>query len=145
MVTPKIKVFIVDDYIPMRESLRKLLAMEPDMEVCGEAGDVESAYRSIQAHTPDLVVVDLILGRESGLELVKKLNRQMKDVPVLVLTMLPEHLNVDTVLSHGARGYIMKSESPDHILAAMRRVLAGEVYLSVPMKHQRADKNHADQ
>ncbi len=133
METKKAKVFIVDDYLPMRESLKKLLDLETDLEVCGEASDVETAYRGIQTTHPDIALVDLVLGQETGTELLKRLNGQLQILPVLVLSMLPETLNAATVLEQGARGYIMKSESPDHILAALRHVLAGEIYLSPEM------------
>jgi DNA-binding NarL/FixJ family response regulator len=133
METKKAKVFIVDDYLPMRQSLRKLLEMETDLQVCGEATDVEAAYQGIQTTQPDVAIVDLILGSQTGLELLKKLNGQLQILPVLILSMLPEALNAETVLNKGARGYIMKSESPDHILAALRQVLKGEIYLSPEM------------
>ncbi len=107
--------------------------LETDMEVCGEAGDVESAYQGIQSTHPDIAIVDLILGPETGLELLRKLNGQLQSLPVLVLSMLPENLNAETVLNTGARGYIMKSESPDQILTALRCVLKGQTYLSPEM------------
>lgn len=125
--------FIVDDYSPMRDSLRKLLALEPDLEVCGEAGSVNAAYQAIQSSQPDITILDLVLGRETGFELLKRLQGKLPHLPVLVLSMLPESLNAANALELGARGYIMKSESPDLILAALRRVLSGEIYLSPVM------------
>lgn len=127
------RVFIVDDYSPMRDSLRKLLALEPDLEVCGEAGSVNAAYQAIQSSQPDITILDLVLGRETGFELLKRLQGKLPHLPVLVLSMLPESLNAANALELGARGYIMKSESPDLILAALRRVLSGEIYLSPVM------------
>jgi DNA-binding NarL/FixJ family response regulator len=76
-----------------------------------------------------VAIVDLILGQETGLELLKRLGARLQALPVLILTMLPENLNAATALELGARGYIMKSESPDKILEALRQVLKGNVYL----------------
>lgn len=132
----KARVFIVDDFAPMRDSLRKLLALEPDLEVCGEASNVTAAYEGIQLSHPDVAIVDLVLGPETGIELLRRLNHHVQTLPVLILSMLPERLNASTVLDHGARGYIMKSESPDHILDALRRVLHGEIYLSPEMSQK---------
>lgn len=144
MEAKKIKIFIVDDYRPMRESLKKLIDLEIDLDVCGEAGDVDKAYEEIQATQPDVVIIDLVLGRETGLELLQRLDRQLQILPVLVLSMLPESLNAETVLNMGARGYVMKSESPDQILIALRRVLDGEIYLSPAMalKLHKAGQSH---
>jgi DNA-binding NarL/FixJ family response regulator len=136
------KVFIVDDYLPMRQSLRKMLELETDLHVCGEAQDVEAAYQGIQMTEPDVVIVDLILGTQTGLELLRRLNGQLQTLPVLILSMLPETLNAETVLNKGARGYIMKSESPDQILAALRRVLKGEIYLSPEMTSKLTARGH---
>jgi len=133
METKKIKVFLIDDYPRMRQSLRKLLDLEKDLEVCGEAGDVDTAYQGIQTTHPDVVIADLVLGRETGLDLLKRLEGSLTQLPVLVLSMLPEILNAEMVLDAGALGYIMKSESPDQILIAMRHVLKGEIYLSPAM------------
>ena len=142
METKRAKVFIVDDYPPMRQSLRKLLDLENDFQVCGEAGDIEQAYDGILATQPDVAVVDLILGRQTGLELLKRLDGLLKKLPVLVLTMLPESLNAETVLNTGARGYIMKSESPDQILTALRQVVNGRFYLSPVMTQQLTKKGY---
>lgn len=126
-------VFVVDDYAPMRQSLRKLFELEQDFQLCGEAADVDGGYEGIVAHKPDVVIVDLILGQQSGIELLKRMDGMLKKVPVLILSMLPEALNAETVLALGARGYIMKTESPDQILTAIRQVLNGDVYLSPAM------------
>ena len=143
METKRAKIFIVDDYLPMRQSLRKLLDLENDFAVCGEAGDVEQAYAGILASEPDVVVVDLVLGQQMGVELLNRLGSdRLAHLPILVLSMLPESLNAQTMLDKGARGYIMKSESPDQILTALRRVLNGQLYLSPEVTLQLTEKGY---
>lgn len=142
MENKRSRVFIVDDYAPMRQSLRKLLDMEPDFEVCGEAADVDQACQGILAAKPDVAIVDLVLGPDNGLDLLARLSEKSLPLPILILTMLPEALNVETVLNHQARGYIMKSESPDQILVALREVVKGNLYLSPEMAQKLSAKGY---
>lgn len=142
MESKKTKVFLVDDYSPMRESLRKMLDLEKDLEVCGEAGTVEEAYNGICALKPEVAIVDLVLGSETGLELLKRLNGLLPHLPVLVLSLLPESLNAENALKQGARGYIMKSESADQILFALREVIKGRTYVSPAIALQLTKRGH---
>jgi DNA-binding NarL/FixJ family response regulator len=145
MSQKRAKVFIVDDYPQMGTSLRKLLEYEQDFEVCGEADDVESAAKGIRECRPDVAIVDLVLGRETGVQLLVRLSGQLKKLPILILTMLPEHLNAKFLLEKGAKGYLMKSESPDQILYALRRVVSGKTYLSPAMElhlQRKGDHSH---
>ena len=133
MDTKRSRVFLIDDYPPMRAGLRKLLEYEPDFEVCGEAGTIEDAVSGIVSAQPDVAVLDLILKGQNGIEVLDRLNRIGNKAPVLILSMLPEHLNIRLLLDKGAKGYLMKSEPPEEILRALRVVLRGEVYLSAAM------------
>ena len=127
------RVFLVDDHVVVRSGLAELIGREPDLAVCGAAADAEDALQSIPRARPDLVLVDLSLPGTSGLELVKDLKRRCPKLPVLVLSMHEESLYAERVLQAGARGYVMKDKSFPEIRAAMRRVLAGRIYLSEEM------------
>src|ERR1019366_9512595 len=134
----KARDFLVDDYAPMRQSLRKLLEIEPEFEVCGEAATLDEGCEGILAAHPDVAIVDLVLARQTGLDLLNRLKDEagkMK-IPVLILSMHPEELYAELLLQRGARGYIMKTESSDQILAAIRKVLDGQIYLSAQMEKQ---------
>jgi DNA-binding NarL/FixJ family response regulator len=129
----KKKVVIVDDHPLFRERLAQLINHEPDMEVTGEADTAKDAIQLIRNTSPDLAIVDITLKEYSGLELVKSIKALSIGVPVLVLSMHDESLYAERALRAGATGYITKQQAADEVLSAIRRVLAGEVYLSEKM------------
>ena len=129
----KIRVVIVDDHPLFRERLAQLINHEPDMEVTGEADSAEDAIQLIRNRSPDLAIVDITLKGSSGLELIKSIKALSIGVPVLVLSMHEESLYAERALRAGATGYITKHQAADEVLSAIRRVLAGEVYLSEKM------------
>lgn len=114
----------------MREGLSQLIQAEPDLEVCGEAGDGYAALDLAAAQKPDLVLADLSMPGKSGLELIKDLRALVPEAAVLVLSMHDETLYAERALRAGARGYIMKQEGGQRLMHAIRRVLGGKVYVS---------------
>ena len=126
-------VFIVDDHSIVRRGLEQLINQEADLVVCGEAENGQAALEAMKKLTPDVALVDLSLDGESGLEIIKDIKARYPTVAVLVLSMHDEMFYAERVLRAGAKGYIMKLQAADKILAAIRRVLSGEVYLSDPM------------
>jgi DNA-binding NarL/FixJ family response regulator len=129
----KKKILIVDDHPIMRRGLAELIDLEKDLMVCGEADSTKMALEIIKTHAPDVALVDLSLKNESGLELIKDIKARFPNVLVLVLSMHDEGFYSERVLRAGAKGYIMKQQATDMVLVAIRRVLAGEVYLSEAM------------
>jgi DNA-binding NarL/FixJ family response regulator len=123
------RVLLVEDHPMFREQLKHLIAKETDLHVCGEADNKRDALILLQSASPDIVIVDLSLKGPSGLELIKDIKAQEFAVPVLVLSMHDELLYAERVLRAGARGYITKHETSTEVMAAIRKVLAGEVYL----------------
>ena len=126
----KRRIFVVDDHPVVRDGFRSIINQEPDLVVCGEAGDSSTALESLVSSAPDLILVDLSLGELSGLELLKDLAIQHPSIPVFVVSMHDEAIYADRVLRAGARGYLMKGESAERLLDAIRRVLAGNVFVS---------------
>ncbi|MEW6486538.1 MAG: response regulator transcription factor [Thermodesulfobacteriota bacterium] len=124
------RIFVVEDHPIFRLGLRELLEEESDFIVCGEADDIGSALEEIARTSPDLVIVDLSLKGRSGIDLLRDLRARYRDLPLLVLSMYDEALYAERALAAGARGYIMKQETSDSIVHAVRRVLEGKVYLS---------------
>jgi DNA-binding NarL/FixJ family response regulator len=134
------KVFLVDDHPLVREHLAALLQAETDIEVCGEAGDGPTAISLIGQRQPDLVILDISLKRSHGLELLKDLKALRPDLPVLVLSMHDEALYAERALRAGASGYITKEAATVNVLSAVRKVLAGQVYLSEAMAGRMVQK-----
>jgi DNA-binding NarL/FixJ family response regulator len=127
------RILVVDDHPMMREGLGQLLGGQADLELCASAEDAAGALRVVEHAALDLVLVDISLRESNGLELIKDLRLRRPRLPVLVLSMHDETLYAERVLRAGAQGYVMKSESGDVILAAIRQVLAGRIHLSDAM------------
>jgi DNA-binding NarL/FixJ family response regulator len=106
-----------------------LINREPDLMVCGEAEEMHSAAEAIATLRPDIVLLDISLGGPDGLELLKQLRAHGDDLPVLILSMHDESIYAERVLRAGANGYIMKQEATELVLTALRRILAGQVYV----------------
>jgi DNA-binding NarL/FixJ family response regulator len=133
MTEQKKRVVIVDDHPLFRDRLTQLINHELDMEVCGESETAEQAIQLIRRVTPDLAIVDITLKGSSGLELIKGIRALSIGIPVLVLSMHEESLYAERALRAGATGYITKNQGAEEVLAAIRRVLTGEIYLSNKM------------
>jgi DNA-binding NarL/FixJ family response regulator len=127
------RVYIVDDHTMFRDGLRQMINVEPDLSVCGDAADAEHAMAELRELKPDLVIVDISLAGSSGIDLVKAIKRDFEDLAVLVVSMHDESLYGERALRAGAMGYIMKSEPAKTVLAALRKVLRGEVHISEKM------------
>ena len=127
---PKPRIVIVDDHPIARQGIRLLIESSDDLCVCGEAADADGALDAVANFKPDLAVVDLSLNGKPGLELIKDLRSMHEKLPILVLSMHDETMYAERALRAGARGYIQKQEATDKILLAIRRILAGEIYVS---------------
>jgi DNA-binding NarL/FixJ family response regulator len=126
-------VLIVDDHPIVRQGLAQLINQESDLHVCGQAEDGHEALQGIRTLDPDMVVVDISLKDTSGIELIKDIKVQYPNLPVLTLSMHDEGIYAERAMRAGARGYIMKQEATEKVVTAIRRVLAGEVYVSEGM------------
>jgi len=129
-VARKHSVFIVDDHPLVREGLTNLINGQSDLIVCGEANNSAEAIEGIARALPDVAIIDISLTNESGLELIKHLVKQFPQVAIIVLSMHDETLYAERALRAGARGYVMKHETSKSVLASIRRVLDGDIYVS---------------
>ena len=127
------KILLVDDHPLMRRGQADLLAREPDLVVCGEAGTAREAMTAIATLSPDLVLTDMALPDKNGLELIKDIQALHPGLPVLAMSMQEESLYAARVLRAGGRGYVMKAEGPERLAIAIRDVLNGQVVLSARM------------
>ena len=120
----------MDDHPLVRERLAEVINREADLIVSGEAEDRHEAIEAILAKPPDLVIVDLTLKNSDGLELIKDIRARWPKMRMLVVSMHDESLYAERVIRAGAMGYITKQEATRKILLAIRRVLAGSIYLN---------------
>lgn len=124
------RVLIVDDHAIMREGLGKIINQQPDLVMCGEAGDAAGGLLAVESCRPDVVIADMALEEGSGLELVKNIHVRYPKLPVLALSMHHEDLYAERALRAGASGYIMKREPAIAVIEALRKVLSGQTAVS---------------
>src|SRR5262245_7551170 len=105
------RVVIVDDHPAVREALSYRIGREPDLEVCGEAGDLAEALQLVGETRPDVAVVDLSLKTGSGIDLIKRVKARDESVRMLVWSMHSETLYAERALRAGAHGYINKEQA----------------------------------
>src|SRR5579883_2490427 len=127
------RILIVDDHPLFREGLRQMIERTPNLVVCGEAEDAAEAMKAIDELEPDLVLVDISLGVGSGIDLIRAIKARHEDLPILVISMHDESLYAERALRAGAMGYVMKHERGKRVLAAISRVLGGDIYVSEKM------------
>ena len=134
--TGPLRIVIVDDHPIVRKGLTELIYHEPGMIVCGESDTADGGLARIRAERPAVAIVDLSLGLDSGLQLIKALNVSLPDVKVLILSMHDETLHAERALAAGAGGYIMKHAAMQHLIGAIRCVASGKTYVSPEMSER---------
>ena len=127
------KILLIDDHPFMRMGLAQLINQQPDLVVGGEAGDPAEAARVLDRDLPDLVLTDITMPGRSGLEFIKDLKAARPDLRILVVSMHDELIYAERVLRAGAQGYVMKEAGGEKLLAAIRQVLDGQIYVSSRM------------
>src|SRR5581483_1771421 len=127
--TPKIRVLIVDDHAVVRSGLHLLLEAADGIEVVGEAGDVRTAVFETRDKKPDVVLMDVVMPGESGIEGVPKVLKEAPDARVLVLSMQDDPRYVREAFGAGASGYVLKEAADAEVVAAVHEVAGGGRYV----------------
>jgi DNA-binding NarL/FixJ family response regulator len=125
-----VRVLVVDDDALVRSGLAMMLGGSPDLEVVGEVGDGAGVAAAVDAHRPDVVLMDLRMPRMDGIEATTRLRRRPDPPDVLVLTTFDADELVLRALRAGASGFLLKDTPPAQIVEAVRRVAAGDPMLS---------------
>jgi len=125
-----IRVLIADDHALIREGLAKIFGLEPDILVVAAAADAREAVDYALAEQVDVVILDVNMPGPSGLEALKRILAEKPELPVLMLSMLPERDFAVRMLRAGAAGFISKESAIDEIVAAVRHVAQGGKYVS---------------
>lgn len=125
-----IRVMLCDDHELVRAGLAKVLAVQPDLEVVGEAGDGPALLQRLRTLNADVVLLDIALPGRDGLEVLQQIRREWPSLPVLMLSTYPEKQHAVRCLRLGASGYLNKTASPDTLAAAVRQLAAGKPYVT---------------
>ncbi len=131
-----VRILILDDHPLCRKGLTQLIHSESSFQVVGEAETVEQGLRRVEETQPHVVIVDLSLRGESGLDFVKAMKNEHPDVKLLILSMHEEIFFAEQSLRAGATGYMTKKESLEHLIPALEHVAKGQFYLSDEMKEK---------
>ena len=125
-----VKIMLVEDHHLVRQGVFALLSQVPEFKVIGEAGDGLEAIRKAQELQPDIVILDIAMPKLRGIEAIKEIIRVSEDSRILVLSMHNKEEYIRQSLKNGASGYLLKDSAADELIAAIKYVARGEVYLS---------------
>ncbi len=134
------RILLVDDHPVFTRGLAVLLNERDDCEVVAEAENSQKALALLEETWPNLVIIDLNLGTEDGMDLVKTVHRRFPAVKILVLSMLDESFYAERALQAGAHGYIMKEEVIDQVIDAISTVASGKIWMSEKQINRSIDR-----
>lgn len=129
----KLRVFLVDDHVLLREGLRALIDIQPDLCVVGEAPDGAAALEAMEKVTADVVVMDISMPRMNGAMATQQLARTLPSARVLALTAHEDTEYVQMLLRAGASGFLLKRAAASDLIRAIRAVAAGQLYVDTTM------------
>jgi DNA-binding NarL/FixJ family response regulator len=129
MTAARVRTLLIDDHTVLRDGLRLLLSLEPDLEVVGEAGTGRDGIALAERKRPDVVVTDVGLPDVDGVEVTRRLRESIPETRVLVLTVHDEDHYIFTLMQAGASGYLLKNAAGNDLVDAIRTVASGKPWL----------------
>ena len=136
-------IVLVDDHAIVREGFKRLIELESDLDVVAECRDADEAVEAVGQWHPDLVALDLSLPDGSGLPLIEHLLSVSANTRIVVLSMHDGDPYVSEALRRGAKGYVTKGVAPEELVAGLRAVMQGDVFLSSDLQERRAGRSVA--
>jgi two-component system, NarL family, response regulator LiaR len=131
----KIRLLLVDDHVVVRQGLRMVLSLEPDLEIIGEANNGQEALGLVKKLNPQVVLMDLLMPVMDGVSAIRAIKKEYPDIEVVALTSVLEDRLVIDAVEAGAAGYLLKESGPEELIEAIRAAAKGEVRL-----HPKAQK-----
>jgi two-component system, NarL family, response regulator NreC len=131
-----LNIFLADDHDIVRKGLQAILSVEPDFKVVGEAKDGLETIEKVQQLQPDILVLDIMMGGINGLEVTRQLSKKCPKTGVVILSMHSNEAYVLEALHSGAKAYILKDNTTEDLVRAIREVASGRRYLSSPLSER---------
>ena len=125
-----VRILIADDHTILRAGIRSLLDMVPDFQVVGEVENGKDAIYQAGQLKPDLLLSDLSMPKTNGTEAIQHIKSRYPDIKILVLTVHKTEEYVHAALKAGANGYVLKDDTSDELITAIKNIAAGKTYLS---------------
>jgi two-component system, NarL family, response regulator LiaR len=130
-----ISVLLVDDHTLFRQGVRAYLGTDPHFNIIGEAGSGSEALEILEqlsqnSKLPDIIVLDWVMSGAGGLETIRQLNKLYPQVNVIILSLYAEKSYVSNALQNGAKAYVLKDDTAEHLIKAIYSVISGQRYLS---------------
>ncbi|MDX9995513.1 MAG: response regulator transcription factor [Rhodocyclaceae bacterium] len=132
------RVLIADDHAILRAGIKHLLSEHPDITVAGEACNGQEVLARVRAEPWDVLVLDMTMPGKSGIELIKQLKQIAPKLPILILSMHKEDVYAVRALKAGAAGYLCKDNAEDQLVAALRKVTGGGLYINAAVAEKLA-------
>lgn len=126
----KSSIFIIDDHPVIMHGVKSVLSKQPDMDIVGEAHDAESALKSLQKLQPDVIILDITLKGISGIDLIPRIKEKLNNSLIVIYSMHSTPNYIQRSIKAGAKGYVFKSDEIKDLIAAIRDVREGKMYLS---------------
>ncbi len=139
----EVRVVVADDHAIVRKGLRAAIEEEPSMNIVGEAGDGESALALVRQLRPDVVVLDIDMPKLDGLAVARDLAREGVETSIIFLTLHTDEDMFRAAIELGCRGYLLKDSATQEIVASLRAVIAGQMYISSAMTAKLVRSNAA--
>ena len=133
-----IRIVLADDHTIVREGLKQLLAVDPELAVVGEAQNGHEALARVRELDFDLLLLDMSMPGKSGIELIKQIHAEKPKLRILILSMHEEHQYAVRAIRAGAAGYITKESASRQLVAAIRKVAGGGAFISTEVAEQLA-------
>lgn len=134
-----IRIMLADDHHMVRQGIRVLLEVEPDLHVVAEVADGLQAVDIAEIEQPDILIVDMMMPGLNGLDVIKQVVRRSPKTRIIILSMQTDEMYVLGALRNGADGYVLKDASAEHLVKAIHTVLDGKRYLSAPLTERMID------
>ena len=132
----KARIAVVDDHPVVIEGLTQLINREDDLVVCATAGNAKQVLETLEGQKVDMAIIDMLLQKTTGIQVTQKLRSRYPDLHILILSMSDDSDHVKRSFQAGARGYVTKDEVSEKIIAAIRQVLKGGIYVSKRIARQ---------